>query len=199
MRAELVFVEPGQLQAIAEVALTALESYAEETAGIGRTNAERERLNVDFDTAIQALRFCAAAAGRTGDAAFAPLLYDIGAELTRWDDYANPHRDVLASAVATLLRRGAAVDAGVELLAEHELPSVRAAVASGLRPAGAALPLLEALARDPNAEVRKAALANLATVREVAWWSGVFASDPVARLSPAAARRGHGPQRGRGV
>jgi hypothetical protein len=193
MAAELVFLDPGQIESIAEVAFAALEGYATfMDRHVGRGEAEHARMGDDFDAAIEALRFCATIAGRTGDAAFAPLLHDIGAELTRWAEHASRHRDVVALAVRALLRRGAAVDDGIELLARHQLACVRQEVAQGLAAAGAGLPLLEALARDPNADVRTAALAKLATVRDIPWWSSAFPSDPIGRLSPAEAARHRG-------
>jgi hypothetical protein len=191
MSESLVFLEPAQIHAVAEVAFKALEGYAAFMDDLGGRRSDREvqRHTEEFAAALEALRFCALAAGMTGDSSFAPLLHDIGVELTNWTDYARDHDETLAEGVSILVRRGARADEDLALLADHELEAVRRALADGLAPEGPALALLEKLAGDSSSAVRAAALAKLATVREVVWWSGVFASDPMARLDPEEATR----------
>jgi hypothetical protein len=73
--------------------------------------------------------------------------------------------------------------------ADRRESALRAALAEALPPVAAALPTLEKLARDTTSDVRNPARATLAKLRELPWWTGLFASDPLARLSPEDAER----------
>jgi hypothetical protein len=141
--------------------------------------------NRRLNAAVEALRFCCIAAGELGDVALLPLVAEAIDERERFDDHVDSHASAMSYALTQLLRAGAPVGPELKELAEHTDARVRTAVASGLRPRGEReIELLEALATDPIPDVRGAAREALSKVREVAWWKGKFASDPVARLSP---------------
>jgi hypothetical protein len=153
-------------------------------------SAERQRAGQRINAAIEALRFCALAAGELGDPKLLPVVAQAIETCKRFDDHSDDHPSTLGVGLTLLLQAGAPVDQDVKRLAQDRDARIREAVAEGLTPRGEAeLALLEALSTDGIAQVRNAAKKTLAKVREVAWWKGKFASDPVARLSPEDAER----------
>ncbi len=137
-----------------------------------------------FRGAKEAMRFCAAAAGLLGDASLLQLIGTLLHEQEGWDDHADRDTDVIVAGLRELLRKGAPVNDSVEAFASHTNDDIRAAIADGLRPTNArAIKLLEKLARDPIAAVRKPAQAALASRGELPWWGGKFQRDPLASLS----------------
>lgn len=138
--------------------------------------------------ANQLLRVLALEAGRRRDARLASDLIDfadrVGDPLTRSGIFANAYR-----AVEVLLAHGAPVTKPIQRLAASKAWQARQAVARGLDPATeGALPLLEALAADPEKLVRDAAQEKLAALRELHWWLGTFDHDPLRGLDEAEAR-----------
>ena len=183
-----------ELRDIAEQAFELLEMLAgddeEDDDESPLEDGAEEKAHVARRAAIEALRFCAAAAGQLGDVRLAPLVCRALIEVGTWDDHMSSDVDTLADGLSLLLRAGAVVDDEIEELAEHQEGHVRAAIAKGLQPHGErALALLEQLAVDTDAGVRKPARASLAQAREVPWWLGKFESDPLARLLPEEAER----------
>jgi hypothetical protein len=143
-----------------------------------------------IQAAIEALRFCALAAGELGDPALLPIVAEAIETCSHFDDHSDNHPTTLGVGLTLLLQAGAPVDKHVKRLAKDRDARIREAVAEGLRPQGEAeIGLLEALSTDGIAQVRNPAKKTLAKVREVAWWKGKFASDPIARLSPEEAER----------
>ncbi len=95
-------------------------------------------------------------------------------------------QDRCLEALADLLHYGAPIGKVVKALARDRNPAVRAALAQGLRATDPdARELLELLATDANASVRKLARERLPAGQPAAWWIGKFASDPVPRLPEA--------------
>lgn len=137
-----------------------------------------------FRAAKEAMRFCATAAGLLGDASLLQLVAELLEEQAVWDDHADKDTDVVAEGIGELLRRGAPVNDSVEAFAASSNNEIRAVIAAGLRPTSErAIKLLETLAKDPIAEVRKPAREALATRGELPWWAGKWQRDPLAHLS----------------
>jgi len=180
----------AEIRALVERAFDVIDAYVSEDQGEpdpeGPLDDDRpQRAQAAFLAARDGLRYAASAAGQLGDPALLPLLSDVHEALEHWDDHADYYRHVVLAGVTEILRRGAAVDETVEKLAQHHAPSVRAAIAAGLRPhGGRAVAVLSALATDSSADVRTPAKAALAETGEVPWWLGKFASDPLVRLTP---------------
>jgi hypothetical protein len=154
------------------------------------SDAEQRQNDLDFHASIEALRFCAAAAASLGDASLLPVIARALDARDGYRDDAVHDSEVLANGVGELIAAGAPVNSEVEALAAHKDPFVRMAVAKGLKPRNAAaIALLEKLAVDPVAEVRRPAQASLSKAREVPWWMGKFKQDPAAALPPEEAER----------
>lgn len=142
------------------------------------------------EAAIEAFRFCARAAGELGDPELMPVITAAIDACARFDDHPDDTPSTLGTGLTLLLQAGAPVDEEIKRLAGYRDARVREAVAQGLRPRGEPeIALLEVLSTDAIAQVRNVAKQTLSTVREVAWWKGKFASDPVARLSAEEAER----------
>jgi hypothetical protein len=184
----LVLATASELRAIFQRAFAAIDAVFARDDDDDRDQRRRDKEQIE--AAVEALRFCAVAAGHLGEPALLPFIAQAIDVCDRFDDHAEDHRTMLGHGLTRLLDRGAPVDADVRELAIHDDARIRAAVARGLRPRGdAEIALLEALSIDAIAEVRNAANKTLSTVRDVPWWAGKFASDPLARLSEAEALR----------
>lgn len=182
-----LLAKAAEIRAIFQNALALFESVQD--IGLAEDPDDRERiaeLNIRNAAGFEALRFCCVAAGLARDPSLLPLVAESLEILEGERDDAEDHREVMAMALTDLLEAGAPVDADVEGLARHADEEVRRAVAAGLKPRGErAIALLNALAADPSADVRRAARGSLEEVQEVAWWQGKFRSDPAARLDAA--------------
>jgi hypothetical protein len=66
----------------------------------------------EIQACMDAVRFCASAAGLLGDASLAPLLADIADMLQHRDDFRTNTLESVASALSTLVARGARVAPG---------------------------------------------------------------------------------------
>lgn len=184
----LILATESEIRAIYQRACVAIDAVFEK--GREYTREQQERDDAQVEAAVEALRFCAVAAGHLGEASLLPLVTHALRVCERFEDGAEPHRDVFGAAVTRLLQRGATLDEGDRALVEHGDARVRAALARGLLPRGdAELAMLEALAIDPIVEVRKAASETLSAVRDIPWWAGKFNRDPLSRLSEDEARR----------
>lgn len=187
-------ISAGELREIAERALEVLRSPEH---ALPRRDDDREASDRHLDRraivrcAVQALRFCAHAAGLLGDASLIPLLSRAFAEPALFGDVqGRSSMEEMTAALSALLSAGAPVDHDVRALARDSDARVRQAVAAGLSPTdAAALDLLETLSADPVVEVREAAGQALRVEREVPWWKGKFASDPIPRMAPDDAAR----------
>jgi hypothetical protein len=182
--------EIRQIKSRADDLLDAILGEEDDDDDLLERSSQRQRTGQRIEAVIQALRFCALAAGELGDPALLPVVADAIETCKRFDDHSDDHPTTLGVGLTLLLQAGAPVDKHVKRLAKDRDARIREAVAEGLRPQGEAeLGLLEALSTDGIAQVRNAAKRTLAKVREVAWWKGKFTSDPVARLSPEEAER----------
>jgi hypothetical protein len=183
-----------EIRAIAERSFALLDVLAEgdedtiddgiigQEARVRRYHAQR--------MAMEALRFCTATAAMLGDVSLLRIVTRALEETQYYDDRSEDDTETIGDALRRLLELGATPTEEVEELSESEDVRVRQAVASGLQPHGArALKLLEKLARDPVAEVRRPAQESLAKARDVPWWMGKFSSDPLAGMSHDEAAR----------
>jgi hypothetical protein len=196
MTAKLPIVATAEeIRAIAERAFEVLENSPsgfddEEDDSSIEEEAAYVRAAPAFRAAREALRFVAAVAASLGDEALVPLVARALLVQDQWDSDGLSDTQEIGNSLAELLKIGAAPTEEIEELAEHHEAEMREAVAKGLRPRSAkATAILEKLAQDPLGEVRGPAREALAELREVPWWHGKFASDPVARLSPEEAER----------
>lgn len=145
---------------------------------------EQHRRNMLIVSVIETYRFCAQAIAMLEDPSLGDILINTVGRLANFDDYADGHQQTACRALTSLLKAGLSVDKRIVRLSKDE-PHIREAVALGLdanNPAGRVL--LDKLAADPVASVRKAAKAALETVAPVPWWFGKWATDPTARLLP---------------
>jgi hypothetical protein len=153
------------------------------------SEAARER-DRRLRNAVETLRFCAIAAGFLGDPALVSLVAAAIRSASHFDEYPYDHTTVMGSALTRVLCAGAPADETVAALARHPSEQIRAALAGGLRPSGAAeTELLELLAADAHPNVRANAKKALAQVREVPWWVGKLKQDPTARIPPEEVNR----------
>ncbi|MDC3980118.1 hypothetical protein [Polyangium jinanense] len=177
-----------EIRTIARRAITLMEvlheGHDDDTAW---NDPDAQRLdNLVFRGAKEAMRFCATAAGLLGDASLLQLVATLLEEQGGWDDHADKDTDVVAEGLGELLRRGAPVNDSVAAFAASPNDDIRAVIAAGLRPTNErAIKLLETLAKDPIADVRKPAQEALASRGELHWWAGKWQRDPLAHL-PAA-------------
>lgn len=170
-----------QLRKIARVALETLEEYDP----FGRGRSDTHRAHVQFRCSIEALRFVASAALALGDVSLLPLLIEVAEELNNWKETVPDAVSAVCEGISELLAAGAKVNPAIRELVGHHDMAVRQAVARGLRvKSPGAIELLETLLQDPMFEVHDPVRKQLAKVREVAWWEGTWASDPIARLDP---------------
>ena len=145
---------------------------------------ERERSR-GIRYVIESFRFCAQAAAALRDPSLGGVVMAAIERARDFDEHAENHHDAMDHALSVLLDMGLAVDKRIRAFAKSDDAGLREAVATGLKPRGAAeRALLESLAADPVAAVRKAAKKSLASVRDVPWWTGKWQSDPAARLLP---------------
>lgn len=171
-----------ELCAIARRALELLEFCTINPPSQASDAAAGEERARDHDlrrSAMEALRFCAAATTITRAPALVPYLAAVMDEL----DGSPYHLDdlsVMTEGLEKALRAGARADT-VEGLVEHAEPKVRRALAAGLRPAGREeREILEELAGDGDPGVRAAARETLG---DVPWWVGKWSRDPLALLT----------------
>lgn len=178
-----------EIRTIARRAITLLEILHEghDDDEAAWNDPDIQRLdNLVFRGAKEAMRFCATAAGLLGDASLLQLVATMLEEQGGWDDHADRDTDVVAEGLGELLRRGAPVTDSVEAFAASPSDDIRAVIAAGVRPTNErAVKLLEKLAKDPIADVRKPAQEALASRGELPWWTGKWQRDPLAHL-PAA-------------
>lgn len=177
-------LEVATAEQLRKIANTALDTLAEHDP-FGREHDDGHRSYVRFRVSIEALRFVASAAPALGDVSLLPLLLEVAEEMKNWKETVPDAVSAVCEGISELLTAGAHVTPAIRNLVAHHDMAVRQAVAKGLRAKSpAALELLETLLKDPMYEVHDPARRQLAKVREVAWWEGVWASDPIARLDP---------------
>lgn len=147
----------------------------------GPLSARRHRALV---AAREALRFVMADAASRDDAA---MLAEVEGVLELMDHYQDDPLsvvDVVAEAAGHLANVGASPPRDAQRLARHPLAEVRYRLAMALKPTSPEhVALLQTLAADAERRVRDAAHANLGPTHAPPWWSGLFDSDPMARLS----------------
>jgi hypothetical protein len=181
-----VFATAAELRAIFARAFEAIDgvhNVDDDDDDHGDTDKIR-RDNLRHEAAVEALRFCCLAAGQLGDASLLPLVVEAIEVCGHFNDHADDNPTTLGWGLAQLLERGAALDDDGRKLVTHRDARIRNALARSLLPRGEAeLALLATLSVDPIPEVRNAAKETLQQVREVPWWTGKFASDPIARLT----------------
>jgi hypothetical protein len=153
--------------------------------GDDETDRLEENLRSDqIFTALTALRFCATNAAALKEVSLLPILVR---SVDALDWYYDESRDLLYLALRslrTLLPLASELPQEVLSLASHRQPEVRAALAEGLLANNAqTLSLLETLATDSSAEVRRPAQKKLASLRDIPWWIGKFSADPLLQLS----------------
>jgi hypothetical protein len=185
------FATADELRRIFDRAFEAIEEIHRDDDDDDDVPDQIFRDNLRHDAAVEALRFGCLAAGQLGDASLLPLVVQAIDLCGHLNDHADDHRTTLGWGLHQLLERGAALDDddGQTLLG-HRDPRIRSALARSLLPRGAGeLALLDVLSVDPIAEVRSAAKKTLQKVREVPWWTGKFARDPIARLTADEALR----------
>jgi hypothetical protein len=178
-----------ELCAIAERALELLDHLAENPVPWAKDPVTRAELHRHYELercAFEALRFCAAAAAVIKAPGLAPMLAVVMDDAAEADRHAEGDLSVLTGGLEAALRAGGRLDA-VEDLLDHAAPSVRRAVAAGLRVQGREeRAALEKLARDRDPEVRGAARATLG---DVPWWMGKWSRDPLSLLDHGEAER----------
>ncbi|MDI3283679.1 hypothetical protein [Polyangium sp. 15x6] len=177
-----------EIRTIARRAITLMEVLHEgHDDDVAWNDPDAQRLdNLVFRGAKEAMRFCATAAGLLGDASLLQLVVALLEEQGGWDDHADKDTDVVAEGLGELLRRGAPVNDSVEAFAASPNDEIRAIIAAGVRPTNErAVKLLERLAKDPIADVRKPAQEALASRGELPWWAGKWQRDPLAHLPEA--------------
>ena len=178
-----------ELCAVAQRALSLIDHLAENPVPWADDPVTRAELQRRFELercAFEALRFCAAAAAFTKAPGLAPLLAAVMDDAVEADREAEGDLSVLTGGLEAALRAGGRLDA-VEDLLDHAEPSVRRAVAAGLRVAGREeRAALEKLARDRDPDVRGAARATLG---DVPWWMGKWSRDPLSLLDHGEAER----------
>jgi hypothetical protein len=155
-------------------------------AGDDEDQDERVRSNnLSIYCATEALRFCAVAAAALREPGLGDIVVGVVDHLTDFESRAANHHRTAFEALSDLLAAGLRADKQVCGLAQSENAELREAVARGLRPLGdQERALLEQLASDPVAAVRKSAKKSLAGAAEVPWWNGKWKSDPAVRLLP---------------
>jgi hypothetical protein len=175
----------SELLAIGERALAQLAALDEEAVPWDReTDAQRLRRYWRGRSAVEALRFVAAAGLALRTPSLAPLLARAVEAVHGRGEHLDKDLGLMAEGLQHALAQGAAAEI-VEDLVAHPDAAVRRALAAGLRPARAPeRALLERLARDPVADVRGPAREALAALGEVPWWAGKWSRDPLAGLSP---------------
>ncbi|MBI5497300.1 MAG: hypothetical protein HY904_19960 [Deltaproteobacteria bacterium] len=180
-------------QAVHDLATAAMEHLLDRGARGVQFRGDPEEIqehHADFDAAVAALRFAAAQAVVLEDHSFLPAVLAAFAELSHWNDDAPGNADALSHAACRLAGATPTLTATLRAMAGHEDRRMREAAIAGLRPDDpAALAILDTLAQDPEARVRREARRVLATAGEVPWWRGKFLSDPVARIPKADAGR----------
>jgi hypothetical protein len=183
-RPPLDLATPEELRRLARRAIAAVHLHFQGSSLVD--DEEEERQNERFQTALAALRYCAAMAVHLGATSLLDVLVEAllafpELHLVVEDDDVHG----LAGAVGRLLERGAQVTPEVSRLSASEDPRLRWHVARGLAPVGPeAIAVLEGLAADANADVRAEARGKLRERGEVPWWRGKLSRDPLPALSP---------------
>lgn len=186
------FLKKEEIHALAARAITVLEDTCE---GYWEETDSDERLKYShwIRTAVDALRFCAGQAALDRDVSFLTLMADAIHWANFYDDpYSISGGDTanLFSSLSQLLEDGPMLPESLCDLCYHRSGRIRAGMASALRPVGEKeISLLEDLAVDTDANVRKEAQHSLSQVREIPWWEGKFSQDPARALSPEEATR----------
>jgi len=179
----------AELRDLAERALAELDALEEEGPAWHLSPAQIDRSYWRRRAAVEALRLCGAAAAVLGEPSLAPLLARALDAVDGRKDHRGGDLGVIADGLERALAGGAPANVVADL-ADHHDARIRRALAGGLRPVGAPeRALLEQLARDPDAEVRKPARETLAALGEVPWWTGKWSRDPLAALAPDEAER----------
>jgi hypothetical protein len=146
--------------------------------------------NRAVDLVVETVRFCACAAAELGDPSLADLVAQGIQVVKDHDDRTESHERTLRYALFLLLEAGAQVTDRIRELARGPDAELRRSIAAGLKPRGdVERALLQRLAADPVAEVRKAARESLRAKMDLPWWTGKWRSDPAARILPGEEER----------
>lgn len=183
-----------RIVALADAAIAEIDAAPEEDYGSGEAPASRSLRGRARSAALAStLSWAAAALGEAGDPRTARYVTATLGRTEGYDDrYPDERYSIVHAIRALVLRAGERALPEAEKLVHAKPAQVRIALAEALarlsHTSERACALLFTLHADPNDRVRAAARASLGGRAPPVWW-GIFASDPLATLSPVDANR----------
>lgn len=181
------FLTVAEIEALIERAFEEIDAMLPSEGWDTPKHATQERDR----QALYALCYAVACAGMHRSAALLPALSRVNAYFAELDLgsrlYSDGPADTLLGAIELTVAKHGAREPNVRALVDDDDSSVRRTLAASLDAADPdARPLLDLLATDADAAVRRVAQAKLGDARP-AWWVRKFSRDPTASLTPARA------------